>query len=161
MTQPPPVEAITPTRNAKRLFRLTNPAIVAILRSPFHAVLSGIVVLITLRGRRTGNTYTVPVEYHDLDGTITVLTAGAWRHNLRGGAEVRLLLRGELVTAHAELIEDPDEVARTYGTLLRRTGFSKARRLGMKMRERRMPIHAELVEALGGRRAVVRLTQEP
>src|SRR4051812_2573211 len=83
--------------------RIGNPAVVALLRSRAHRLVSGRLLLITVTGRRTGRTFEIPVGY-SRDGdqlTIPVVMPGAklWWRNLRGGAPVQLLLRGERRTA--------------------------------------------------------------
>lgn len=78
--------------------------------------------------------------------------------NLRGGADVHVVTEGRRLPMHAELLEDADEVATIYGALLRRVGLRKATRVGLRMSGDRMPTHEELGAAIGGYRAVVRLT---
>jgi hypothetical protein len=78
--------------------------------------------------------------------------------NLRGGAKVELRHEGADRTLHAELVEEPEEVARVYGALLERVGLKHANRVGLRVSGDRMPTHRELVEAIGRRRAVVVLT---
>lgn len=75
-----------------------------VLRSPFHGLLSNGMMLITVTGCKTGKKYTTPVGYYREDGTLWVLTNRdrTWWKNLRGGAQVFLLLKGLPVTAFAE-----------------------------------------------------------
>ena len=40
-----------------------NPLVAAVLRSPFHWLLSFGLMLITVTGRRSGRRYTIPVGY--------------------------------------------------------------------------------------------------
>lgn len=85
-----------------------NPIVTAVLRSPMHPMLSRSVLLLTVRGRRTGTWYTVPVGYISQDGTLVVLVANrqvkAWWRNLEGGAPVVLVLRGRVLLARAEAL---------------------------------------------------------
>jgi deazaflavin-dependent oxidoreductase (nitroreductase family) len=75
-----------------------------VLRSPFHGLLSNGMMLITVTGRKTGKKYTTPVGYYQQDGHLWVITSRdrTWWKNLRGGAEVSLLLKRRPVTAVAE-----------------------------------------------------------
>lgn len=75
-----------------------------VLRSPFHGVLSNGMMLITVTGRKTGKKYTTPVGYYREGECLWVITSRdrTWWRNLRGGAEVGLLLRRRPVTAFAE-----------------------------------------------------------
>ena len=65
---------VTNTTLVGRLQRYVgNPVVSAILRSPIHGMLSRRVMLLTVRGRRTGTWYTVPVGYVRQDGALDVL----------------------------------------------------------------------------------------
>ena len=86
--------------------RLGNPGIRLLLQSPLHGVASRQLALITVTGRRTGTTYTIPVQYRR-DGRQVRIGVGwparkAWWRNLRGdGAPVRMRIRGDEVAGHA------------------------------------------------------------
>ena len=75
-----------------------------VLRSPLHGMLSNGMMLITVTGRKTGKKYTLPVGYYRENGFLWVITSRVrtWWKNLRGGAEVGLLLKRKPVTAIAE-----------------------------------------------------------
>jgi len=75
-----------------------------VLRSPLHGMLSNGMMLITVTGRKTGKQYTTPVGYYRENGFLWVITSRdrTWWKNLRGGAEVALLLKRKPVTAIAE-----------------------------------------------------------
>jgi deazaflavin-dependent oxidoreductase (nitroreductase family) len=87
---------------------LVNPFVRFILRSPFHRLFSGSIMLITYQGRKSGRTYTLPVQYARTDGTLAVVPGAAevktWWRNLRGGASVRLRLCGQDLNARAEVL---------------------------------------------------------
>jgi deazaflavin-dependent oxidoreductase (nitroreductase family) len=87
-----------------------NRTVAGILRSPVHRSLSGALLLLTFRGRRTGRAYTLPLLYAR-DGDDLLLVAlhpegQTWWRNARGGAEVELLLRRRRLRARAEV--EPD-----------------------------------------------------
>jgi deazaflavin-dependent oxidoreductase (nitroreductase family) len=84
-----------------------NPLVTWLLRSPLHRLMSGSTVLITVTGRKTGRPYTLPISYHQSGHTLTLLTrrGKTWWRNLQGGAPVRLWLRGQEVSASAEVVE--------------------------------------------------------
>jgi hypothetical protein len=152
----PVVRSFEPSTGRHALTRIGNTAVRPLLRSGAGARIHEL-ALLSFTGRLTGKRYTVPVGYHELDGEIAILTASGWRVNLLGGAEVELVHHGTRRPMRADLIEDPDEVARVYRTLLERVGIEKATRIGLKVTGHRMPTHDEIVEAIGGRRAVVTL----
>ena len=82
-----------------------------VLRSPLHGMLSNGMMLITVTGRKTGKKHTTPVEYFREAENLWVMTSRdrTWWRNLKGGAEVSLLLKRKPVTALAE--PDLDEKA--------------------------------------------------
>lgn len=61
-------------------------------------------MLITVTGCRTGKKYTMPVGYYEEGGYLWVITNRdrTWWKNLRGGAQVELLLKRRSVSAFAE-----------------------------------------------------------
>ncbi len=93
--------------------RFSNVFIIALLRSPAHRLLSGSTVLMTIRGRRSGTRYTVPVNYvRDGDDLVIVSRRDrTWWRNLRGGAAVVVRLRGQTYTGVGRVRDDTDAVA--------------------------------------------------
>jgi hypothetical protein len=88
------------------LNRTGNQIIRLLLRSPLHPVVSRQLALITVTGRRTGRTHTFPVGYKREGDRVTIPVMWPerklWWRNLRGGAPVRVRLRGTNRTGHAE-----------------------------------------------------------
>jgi deazaflavin-dependent oxidoreductase (nitroreductase family) len=70
-------------------------------------------MLMTYTGRKSGKSYTTPMNYLSMDGALYTNSnrERVWWRNLRGGAEVTLHLKGEDIPAHAEVIEDQSAVA--------------------------------------------------
>jgi len=140
------------------VIRLLNPVMRALLRSPLHGLASRQFLLLTITGRRTGRTYTIPVGRHGSGGTLVVYAAGGWRANLRGGAPVRVTLGGRERAGFATLEEDPDRVAQAYRTRLQELGLRDARQLGLKVNVDRLPTVEEIKPAVAGRAiATIRL----
>ena len=83
-----------------------------VLRSPFHGMLSNGMMLISVTGRKTGRTYTLPVGYYTEDDYLWVITSRdrTWWKNLQGGAQVNLLLKRKPVQAFAETETDEKSV---------------------------------------------------
>jgi hypothetical protein len=83
--------------------RLADPVVSALLRSPFHRVLSGSLMLITVKGRRSGREFTTPVSYVRDARTFTIVSrrGRTWWRNLAHGAPVTLRLRGRDVRGRA------------------------------------------------------------
>lgn len=101
-------------QTARPVRGMTAPAwwrgpISAILRSRFHRLLSGRLLLITVRGRRTGRFYTLPVGYVRAPGVVYVMVGDyetkRWWRNLEGGAPVALVLGGHVADARAAILD--------------------------------------------------------
>jgi len=112
--------------------KLGNRLVTLILRSPAHRLMSGAVLLLTFRGRRSGRWFTTPVQYARADECTLIVVPGRaelkrWWHNLRIEAPVRLRLAGKDVDATAEAIEDDTaRVSTALRAYLER--FERARR---------------------------------
>jgi hypothetical protein len=154
-------ELETPTVQPKKqppkpLSRMVGKATKALLRSRLHGIVSETFMLLTVGDEASGESFTFPVAYHELDGNVIVVPEGGWRFKMRGGAPVEVTLRGERRAGRAELIEDADEVARIHKLLLDRVGLEKAGRLGIKLNEKREPTLEELKRGIA-HKGVVRL----
>ncbi len=95
--------------------RLGNARMRALLASPWHRRHSGNTLTLEVTGRRSGKRYRLPVSYAEEAGRLLVFVdeAGSklWWRNLRGGAQVRVLLRGRWETCRAEVAGEDDPVA--------------------------------------------------
>jgi hypothetical protein len=112
-----------PARPPALALRAMNPVVSLLLRSPLHPVLSRRVMVLQMTGRRTGKRVFVPIgRYQRSDGTFLVSAGGRWRHNLKGGANVQVVLDGRRRAAHAVLEEDPQRVAKLFLELLDQVG---------------------------------------
>ena len=90
-----------------------------ILRSERHALLSGHIMLITMKNRDTSNLISFPVDYRREGNSVYVGSDSAWWKHLEGGAEVRMLIKGtEVVGWATPIIDDPERI---------REGFKKLR----------------------------------
>jgi hypothetical protein len=134
-------------------YAVANPVVTALLRSPFHGPLSGVMAVITFTGRRSGRRFSTPVGYTRRGDTVELLVHRPWWKNLRGGAEVTLRLRGEERVGRAVAVEDPAELV----PFLRRRiadlgGVGRARvRMGLtELAPDRPPTDAELLRAARG-----------
>jgi deazaflavin-dependent oxidoreductase (nitroreductase family) len=92
-----------------------NPLMKWLLRSPFHGIVSHVYMLITFTGRKSGSTYTTPVQYVQRGDVLSIITSEgyAWWHNLRGGAAVQIYLRGKSYSGHADVSTDPQVISAT------------------------------------------------
>lgn len=94
---------------------LANPLVRLILSSPFHGLLSQSLVLLSYRGRKSGKRYNLPVDYAQSGDTVWILPGSpqqkTWWRNLRGGAPVEILFRGERRKGQATLLEGKRDAA--------------------------------------------------
>jgi deazaflavin-dependent oxidoreductase (nitroreductase family) len=116
-----------------------------VLRSPVHGMVSKTVLLITFTGRKSGKTYTTPVDYSQDGDQVYIFTHANWWKNLRGGAPVMLRIQGRELEGLAEAVaEDKQAVAAGLATHLRKVP-SDARYYGITFDDRGNP-RAEEVE---------------
>jgi hypothetical protein len=74
------------------------------LRTPLH-IFMGNTMLIAVMGRKTGRKYTTPVNYYHENGCLWVMTSRerSWWRNIRGGAQVSLLIHGNSIKGFAQV----------------------------------------------------------
>jgi len=101
-------------------FVILNPTLSMLLRSPFHRLVSKSLMLITIVGRKTGKTYSIPVRYIRHGNTIRFFTGATnkWWRNMRGGADVTLLVEGKSAGYHAVAADSPPDQIREALVLL-------------------------------------------
>lgn len=109
--------------------KVLNPVLRGLLHSPLHPTASGSLMLLTYTGRRSGRSYTIPVQYVR-EGDEVVVLAGrpqekTWWRNLTEGASVRVRIAGQDLTGTATAVaDDPEAVKAGIRTYLAR--FPKA-----------------------------------
>ncbi|MEL6407734.1 MAG: nitroreductase/quinone reductase family protein [Chloroflexota bacterium] len=98
----------TPPALFRWLIKAQNPFMKWLLQSPFHLFVSNFYMLLTVTGRKSGTQYKIPVQYAEGDNTLYVITSEGytWWKNLRGGAEVAVLMRGNKHTGWATTHKD-------------------------------------------------------
>ena len=129
---------------------LGNIFMPALLRSPLHFLASGSIMLISFTGRKSGKSYTTPVQYLRENDIVTVFTRRdrVWWKNLRGGAPVSLHLRGREIQGVAEPVaEDKQAVAAALTAHLRKSPFD-AKFYDVTMDEHGKPIAEDVAQAV-------------
>lgn len=83
--------------------KFVNRLMIWLLQSPLHGFVSRAVTVITVRGRKSGTLYKIPVEYVKKDNRLVIISKieRRWWRNLQGGAEISLQLAGQPVTGYA------------------------------------------------------------
>mgnify|MGYP000938771154 CR=1 FL=1 len=98
----------TPATGFRILNQLINPFVRFMLHSPWHHLMSGSVLLLTYQGRKSGQEYTLPVQYVQVGQTFYIVAGLAerkrWWRNLVGGAPIRLWVRSQAYQADAQVI---------------------------------------------------------
>ena len=93
-----------------------DPIIKTILRSPLHRMVSGNMMLMTYTGRKSARQYQVPINYFVIksNGAEFLATVSkperTWWRNLRGKAEVNVLVKGTTYLADANVFESRAQV---------------------------------------------------
>ena len=124
-----------------------NSTMKFILRSPLHGMVSKSVLLISFTGRKSGKTYTTPVDYSQDGDQVYVFTHANWWKNLRGGAPVTLCIRGRELQGLAEPIaEDKGAVAAGLTEHLQKVP-SDAKYYGVTFDDHRDPKAGEVEKA--------------
>ena len=89
--------------------KIANPFVRFIIRSPFHRMMSDNVLLITCRGKKSGRSYTLPVNYAQVGNTLYIVPGRpeqkTWWRNLCGGAPVTLTLHGKTMCGSALVLQ--------------------------------------------------------
>jgi len=150
--QNPPLEPAS--HPPKIAAKIAGRAFTLLLGTPLYRFLPSDVILLTVRNRETGEDRTLTVEHHDVNGRMAVLTSSRWRSNVRGGARIVVTHKGKRRPAHAELVEDHDEVTRVYQTLLNQYGLDNVDRIGFAIKEHRNPTFEELKALVAGNAVV-------
>lgn len=100
-----------------------NTFVSLILRSSLHWLLSGSVMLISVRGRKSGRMVTTPVNYVSAHGGVLYTVSDRkrmWWRNFEGGAPIRVRVRGQDRSAFGTVLVEPQVVARELGKLVYR-----------------------------------------
>ncbi len=76
-------------------YSLINPAMNRLLHSAWHKSMSGRIMAVSYKGRKSGKDYTTPVSYYRDGNTVYCFTNGSWRFNFVNETPATLRLRGE------------------------------------------------------------------
>lgn len=151
------IRAVEQRRNSFRLVRiLLNPFAKLMLRSPFHGIMSGRLMLITFTGRKSGKQFTTPITYVQQGDTLLLGVGGPWWKNLRTGPIVGVQLRGKRRTGVAEVATDEAGMSESYRIMLAQNPI-QARFMGIKADPDGQPNADDLRQAIKRGAVVVRV----
>jgi deazaflavin-dependent oxidoreductase (nitroreductase family) len=120
-----------PSRLARRAFRALNrffmvPALKAGLGPWIGTPVGGWVLLLRVRGRKSGIVRDNPLSYLVADGAVWVMAGFGsrtdWYRNLLADPEVELLLPSRAIACRAQVVDSPYIRARIIPRLMRATG---------------------------------------
>ena len=131
------------------LYRVLNPVIKAVLRSPLHRLGSKTIALLRFRGRISGREFVTPLSYVRNDQTVWFLSDHStnwWKNFREGDVPVSIEIARTTVNGTARLWDgDTDElrehVSRYLCALPR-----DAKVAGIKLDQNNVPIEASLVK---------------
>ena len=131
------------------IYKIVNPFVKALLRSPLHGIASKNVALLHFRGRKSGREFVTPLSYVRENGTVCLLSAHGtrWWMNLREeGTPVSIEIARETLTGKARLWDGDSEAlrerVRRYLTALPRD----AKVYGIKLDESNRPVEESLAK---------------
>ena len=139
LEEPPPLAPPPPggalyghARSARRVVKLLNrslmvPAHRAGLGQWIGSPMGGYLLLLRVRGRRSGSLREVPLTYYLADGAVWLMAGfgpdTAWYRNLLADPHVELVLPGRRVTGVAREVRDPAARARVLPSFMRAAGL--------------------------------------
>ncbi|MBN2502998.1 MAG: nitroreductase family deazaflavin-dependent oxidoreductase [Anaerolineales bacterium] len=127
---------------------VVNRTMKFVLRSPLHAMVSKTILLITFTGRKSGKTYTTPVNYSQTGDKVSIFTHATWWKNLRNDTPVSLRIQGrELQGLPETVVEDKQAIATGLAAHLRNVP-SDARYYEVSFDEQGNPNPAEVQKAV-------------
>lgn len=134
-----------------------NPIVIWLLKSPLHGMVSKGVMLVTVTGRKSGRSISTPANYicaGNSLGAISWRERKRWR-NLRGGADVRVLLAGKSLDGHGHVIEEEKAVAQgLFDYYLKVPKIAKY--VGIGLEGTGQPVHADC-ERLAKKMVMIRI----
>jgi hypothetical protein len=95
----------------------------ALLRSPFHGIVSRSVMLLTFTGRKSGKIYTIPISYAREGDLVTSFTSAKWSRNLTGRAPVAVRIKNKEYKGQADIVDDKKAVAEGLQVFLSKVRF--------------------------------------
>jgi hypothetical protein len=115
----------------RALFRLLNPFMKWILRSPLHSRMSSRVMVLSFTGRKSGKHYSTPVAYVREGDMVIVVTYSSWRNNFKQPTPVQMLIQRKSVSGMAVWVDDPVRIKPLLRTLMASSGKEMMQRMGL------------------------------
>jgi len=131
------------------VYKIANPVVKVLLRSPLHGIASDNLALLHFRGRKSGREFVTPLSYVRDDGTVCLMSAHStrWWMNLRDeGTPVSVEIARETLTGKARLWDGDSEAlrARVHRYLCALPRDAKV--YGIKLDENKQPVEESLAK---------------
>lgn len=112
------------------MFKIMNPLVGLLLRTPLHGLVSEDLMLLTFTGRKTGREYSTPVGYVRQGDEVSIFTHSPWWKNLRDGAPVKMRIQGQTYQGKPEIVENLAEIKSMALERIEKHGAEMADRMG-------------------------------
>jgi hypothetical protein len=140
--------AVVVSHPPEAVLRAVNPALKFLLGTPLAGSARKQLMVLSFKGRKSGNPYSIPVSAHHIGDQLYALAGATWTRNFRGGADAEVLYDGKKTAMRGETIEDPAVVAELQHRVAESYGVKRAQRMmGLGFRDPRIPTVDEFKEA--------------
>ncbi len=131
------------------LWRLINPFVVFILRSPLHFLASKNLIFITFQGRKSQKTYNIPVSYHREGNDLIALTLkqNLWWKNLKSIKRTQITLLGNKEDVSLTIVDQDTKFIKEKMRELIIEKPIDAYFAKVKLDNKRLPLEEDLEEA--------------
>ncbi len=131
------------------LWRLINPLVVFILRSPLHFLASKNLIFITFQGRKSKKTFNIPVSYHREGNDLIALTLkqNLWWKNLRMLNRTQITLLGKKEGVGLTIVDQDTQFIKEKMRELIIEKPIDAYFAKVKLDNNKLPVEEDLVEA--------------
>ena len=134
---------------AKSVYRIVNPAINRLLRSPWHHLLSKRIMTVSYLGKSSGKRFITPVSYYRNCDSVYCFTNGSWRHNFRTLHPATLRIAGTDFPAKGRSFEGNREQQIAIMSAYFRAVPQDRKFYGVKCSADGEPIRSQVEQALG------------
>ena len=128
---PPRKEEQQAEERPKTFFKLINPFMRLILRSPLHRLISNRVMLLSFTGRKSGKRYSTPVSYTREGNNVIVVSFSPWWKNFMEPAPVEMRIRGMTIRGQGVFVRDAVRIEEIVNTLMTHDGREMMQRMGL------------------------------
>ena len=132
------------------LYRVLNPVMKSVLRSPLHRMASRTIALLRFCGRTSGREFVTPLSYIRDDQTVWFLSDHStnwWKNFRKGDVSVSIEIARKTVNGTARLWDGNTDELREHVSRYLCALPRDAKVYGIKLDQNKVPIEASLVKA--------------